>query len=180
MPPSLQLLASFEDSATFSTLTVYNSDMAWPANRWTNRHVEQGFSWREGCVAFGTLGSMGIQIEVWLTDRIELLPQTQRAIRVPFTVNQSGAVGVGGSCEDNLVSIPTGTYDLLFENGMDYTHNESPEREEAGLLDMWCRLCFIPSTNPQAEVLRELEDVKGGEGQLLTPTYPLLMEAEPA
>jgi hypothetical protein len=179
MSHSSTLLFSFEDVAAHSTLTVYNSDMDWPCNRWTERHINQGFSWREGCVAFATLGSMGIDVEVWLADEIEVLPQTERCILIPFVVNQGGEIGVDGSCGSHRLPIPSGPYDLLFENGMHYDRDQTEQDEEFGLRDMWCRLTFIPSQQPRAEILKEVE-VKGGEGHILSPSYPLLMEAEPA
>lgn len=165
-----KLVASFEACVPYSFLAVYDADLERPFNDWTERHCHQGFSWREGSVSFVTLASLGIKGEVWLAEEVQLLPQTQRAIQVPFTVPPSGRVGI----DDEIVPIPPGLYLLVFENGL----RDDIEDQQKGLGDTWCRLSFMPSTSPLPRILRETSGV--AEGGDLEPQYPLLMTANPA
>ena len=172
-----KVIATIELSAAFSTIAVYNEPMEKPYNGWMKQHIQQGFSWRPGSVSFSCIGSVEVTAEIWLTYEVELLSETQRAIQVPFSVDSSEQVaisGVGGI--DKIVKVPSGTYNLLFENGFRYDVECSEEDDELGLRPMWCRLSFIPSQSPRAEILREMPGLPEGQ---LSPTYPLLMEAQP-
>lgn len=138
--------------------------------------IQQGFAWREGSVSFSTIGSLSVNLEVFLNEQSEVLPTVQRAIRVPFTVGDSGRIGISDDyIGDNVIDIPPGEYALLFENGFRSDVGYSEQEEELGLRPMWSRLTFKPSTVIQAQILRE----EPGAEIPLSPTYPLLMQAEP-
>jgi hypothetical protein len=172
-----KLLATLELAAAYSSVAVFDPDLEKPYNNWTDRHIEQGFSWRDGSVSLSTVASTGVKVEVWLSEQQDLLSHTQRAIQVPFIIHKSGQVGISDiSGEDHIVEVPEGSYNLIFENGLRSDVECSPRDDELGLRPMWCRLSFIISSSPHAEILKE-------EGRVeipLSPTYPLLMEAEPA
>ena len=151
---------------------------------------EQGFSARPGSFNFSTFGEcMGIIIEVWvadLPDQISVIPETLRAILLPFSVGKHGIiVGDFIAGVEVPVLIPEGNYALLFELKLrdDVEYLNSPEYQEnaaGGWTEQWCRLTFYPKENAiQPEILRldtESTLPYSVEGYIpLNPTYPLLM-----
>jgi hypothetical protein len=173
----MKLLDSFELLAAFSAIAVYDPLLAVPYNNWSKQHVQQGFTWQPGSVSFATIGSVEVATEIWLSNTLELLVETQRAVQVPFSVgeqNQIGVAGIGGI--DKIVEVPSGTYNVLFENGFRYDVECDEEDDELGLRPMWCRITFVASQSPQAAILRDVPGLPEGQ---LTPTYPLFMKATP-
>jgi len=84
------------------------------------------------------------------------------AIVVPFTVKNASQLGISDTVNESRISIiPEGSYALLYETG--YNENNS----------MWFRLTFTPERDVQPKILLNRDN-------LLRPSYPLLMEAEPA
>jgi hypothetical protein len=96
-------------------------------------------------------------VEVSKQSKFQLNPQSQRAILVPFKVTANTII-VSDLVNDHKVEIPSGDYALLFEA---YQAKED---------EMWCRLTFIPTSEPvEPQILKA--------DPLLSPQYPLLMEA---
>src|SRR5215213_1919714 len=87
----------FDFSINYHQLVVYDEGtVPVPDNDWTMRHIEQGFSWRPGCVTFETLEDVGaLKVEVLLAEDFEVSSEATRAIVVPFGV--SAAWGCGTS-----------------------------------------------------------------------------------
>lgn len=168
-------LLSIELMVAYSTISVYNTELDFPYNQWTEQLIHQGFAWRKGSVAFSTIGSTSVNLEIFFSECYEVLPETQRAIIVPFTIENSGRIAVSDDTDNYVIDIPIGEYALLFENGFLSDVKCSEQENELGLRPMWSRLTFTPSTVLQAQILRE----KPGAEIPLSPAYPLLMEAEP-
>ncbi len=148
----------------YHQLIVFDESTAPVPNDWQEQHTAQGFTWRPGTVSFGTLGDLGsLRVEVRVADELDVLPDAVRAIVVPFAVSPPGRVGLSDTAIDVTTHVPPGEYALLCEMG--YLSKEKGEEAE------WCRLTFVPSRNVQPEILRADE--------LLSPQYPLLMEADP-
>ncbi|WNZ26897.1 hypothetical protein HJG54_34260 [Leptolyngbya sp. NK1-12] len=129
------------------------------------------------CILWNTYSKYRVKIEVWLADHASIQEDTIRAIVVPFSVGSSGTVAVQSVIDrpgSSLVSIPEGNYALVFEAGVRAEYRQDPayQGRKAALLPSWCRLTFIPQESVQPEILRADER--------LSPTYPLLMAAEPA
>jgi Competence protein J (ComJ) len=146
-----------------SNISVFDGSFAGDFNQWDKRHWEQGFSWREGRVTFRPLIGFGVtEVEVQQASEIKLAPKTQRAVLVPFTVvGKNIQVSSINYWED--LAVPTGKYRLIFENEL---LDEQAEK-------MWCRLTFIPTQEVVVpQILRA--------DPLLSPEYPLLMEAKAA
>ena len=86
----------------------------------TAKSFDQGFSARPGSFNFSTFGEcMGIIIEVWVAElsaQISVLPETLRAILLPFSVGKQG-IKAGNFIEgvEEAVLISEGNYALLFE-----------------------------------------------------------------
>lgn len=157
----------------------------------TDELVKQGFSAQPGSFNFYTFGEcMGFIIEVWvaeLSEQISVLPETLRAILLPFSVGKQGIiVGDFIAGVEVPVLIPEGNYALLFELKLrdDVEYLNSPEYQKnaaRGFTDEWCRLTFYPRENAvEPEILRldtESTLPYPVEGYIpLDPTYPLLME----
>jgi hypothetical protein len=142
-----------------SNITVFDSSLVGDFNEWNSQHWEQGFNWRSGSVTFRPLIGFGVtEIEVVLASEIKLASNTQRAILVPFNV--SGEVQISSINYWQTLFIPAGKYGLIFENELLDEQNEK----------MWCRLTFIPTSEPvEPQILKA--------DPLLSPQYPLLMEA---
>jgi len=93
------LRETFDFSITYHQLVVFDvGTVAVPDKAWTMRHIEQGFSWRPGCVTFETLEDSGaLRVEVLLADDLQVSSESTRAIVVPFGVSAAGAWGCGTS-----------------------------------------------------------------------------------
>ena len=148
----------------YHQLIVFDESAAPVPNDWREQHVAQGFSWRPGTVSFATLGDFGdLRVEVRVADDLDVLPEAVRAIVVPFAVLPPGRVGLSDTVDNANTRVPPGDYALLCEMG--YLSEEEGEEAE------WCQLTFAPRRDVQPEILRA--------GELLSPQYPLIMEADP-
>lgn len=150
---------SFETEIFYSQIALFQYGLDNPFNDWNETHVNQGFSWREGSVSFGTLSSDGdCKITVRLTKKIEIDDDIIRAIVVPFKV-EKGGLEIGSVVETVAIDIPEGNYEILFKaNSTNNTEHYT--------------FSFIESENPTARVLK-------ADNELNLPD-DLLMEANPA
>ena len=175
-------IKSFELSVSYSTVAVFDPSAPGLDDGFflyfRGEHEGQGFAWNPGNFNFRTFMNDEFSsafIEVWLADEISLMPDSVRAILVPFSVGKSGIVI--NSDMDEEVPVPEGNYALVFEMKLrdDEEYFKSPRYQtdlETSQRSVWCRLTFIPKESVEPEILRE----DAG----LSPDYPLLMEAEPA
>lgn len=148
---------SFETEIFYSQIALFQYGLDNPFNDWNETHVNQGFSWREGSVSFGTLSSDGdCKITVRLTKKID--DDIIRAIVVPFKV-EKGGIEIGSVMETVAIDIPEGNYELLF------TAKSVNSKEHY-------TFSFIESENPIAKVLK-------ADDELNLPDK-LLMESNPA
>lgn len=133
---------TFTISYSHSQVAVLDPAMKDPFNRWEPVHVAQGFAWRPTCVCFaGLFGGGDIRVEFRVAERLIVGTDATRAIRVPFTVTQSGQVEIG-FVTNQVVTVPPGEYDLLFEAG------------GVSETDQWCRLTFAPASGLPAAIVR--------------------------
>jgi hypothetical protein len=157
----------------------------------TDQTLAQGFSARLGSLSFYTLAECRwITIEIWVaepSDEICLLPETVRAILVPFSVFEAGTkiADIIGLVEGQ-VHLTRGEYALVFElklqDDVEYLNSAQYQENVADCSTQeWCRLTFYPRENSvQPEILRldawsePTYPIDGYAG--LNPTYPLLME----
>jgi hypothetical protein len=155
-------MQTFDLSILYSTIAVFTAGLDHPFNDWTDRHVKQGFSWREESVSFSTLRDYGVaKVQVVMAGAVEIAPDVSRAILVPFTVVESGKVEVTSIDRGKEVTLPSGNYALIYQAKV---LNENEEL---------CLLTFVPSREKiEPEILR-------ADPQLL-PEYPLLMSARAA
>jgi hypothetical protein len=151
---------SFETEILYSQIALFQYGLDNPFNDWSETHVNQGFSWRDGSVSFGTLSSDGdCKITVKLTKKIETDDDIIRAIVVPFKV-EKGGIEIGSVMETVSIDIPEGTYEVLFTaKNVNSTEHYT--------------FSFIESENPNAKVLK-------ADVELLNLPDNLLMEANPA
>lgn len=150
---------SFETEIFYSQIALFQYGIDNPFNDWNELHVNQGFSWRDGSVSFGTLSSDGdCKITVKLTKKVETDGDIIRAIVVPFKVKKGG-IEIGSVMETVAIDIPEGNYELLF------TANSTNNAEHY-------TFSFIENENPTARVLK-------ADNELNLPDN-LLMEASPA
>ena len=179
------MVQSFNLDVLYSTLAVFDPDLEYPFNDWQAQAHNQGFSWRSGSVSFLILDDTAtVQVEIELNNQFKLLSNTIRAFRIPFSVSKTGLVEIASPVSEpkaHLTKIPYGEYALYFEVGYiqseqnqnKNTMNEPKEGEEQiDSPSLWCRLTFIPCEDAQAEILVRDPD--------LSPSYPLLMNAQPA
>ena len=144
----------------YSQVAVFWADLPEPFNDWSDAHVEQGFSWRQGSVSFKTLDAAGkIRISV-TTQHLDLGDSSaNRIICVPFNVRRGGKIEIATIAQSQRLEVPAGDYSLTFEHGTDSR-------------GMWCALRFVQTTD---EVIPEIVRADSD----LSPTIPLLMEASP-
>lgn len=155
----METSASFTLAFSHSQIAVFQCGIDKPFNDWAPSHNDQGFAWRNGSVSFGTLEDGGeIEIDVsrkasWIIDNNSI-----RIIRVPFSVRENG-VEIASIVMGQEVPIPAGLYSLFFETGM---LNKL----------IWCKLTFVPDSDPQPEILKADADLK--------PPRTFNMTAQPA
>ena len=150
------VVAPFELEVLYSQIAVFHAGLESPFNDWTQMHVDQGFSWRPESVSFRTLNESGkARIYVMKPNHWALRSDSVRAIQVPFTVPESNLVEIASIIESKIVEIASGSYELLFETGL----------EEIGR--MWCQFSFVRNKNPTARILKADEQLKVPEHLLL-------------
>jgi len=151
----------FKLLALYSQVAILDGDSDKLLNDWTPHHIRQGFSWRRGVVAFGTLESGPLDVRVHVGQDPELNPAARRAIRVPFCVGTRGRVQVAVMTEAFEIELSPGPYALIFEHGANPAHKK-----------MWCTFWFSHAEFVTPEIL--IADKQ------MSPSRPLIMEAEPA
>ena len=112
----------------------------------------QGFIWYPHYVLFFPPGELGSYwVEIYISDTLELQPETIRAIAVPFSVPKVNKIFISGS--DDLgtpVSIGRGNYQLLFETRYMTVDDASwdmdePDEDPPDLAPEVIRFTFIPT-----------------------------------
>jgi hypothetical protein len=141
---------------------VFDGRLEAPFNGWTKQHHSQGFTWRPGSVSFGTLIHAGlIDVEVVQRKVFHRRKETTRAIAVPFKVKSRMPVEIASietEAGSHVLTLPAGDYRLCFETGL------AGEK-------CWIRFTFVATAGAKHEII--LADAG------LSPTYPLLLTAEP-
>lgn len=180
-------LTRFTLGVCYTNVGLYQSSLAGsPYNDWSEQHVAQGFSWRQGSAAFGLISSHPtVAVEICVDSRFSVHDAAKRVIVVPFFVDQAASVSVTGICSDDVeVAVEPGNYSLAFENGflspedaraVNKELSGSEDDFDEGDLDfwpIWVRFTFVLDTQMEAKILRA--------DAALSPTYPLLMEARAA
>jgi hypothetical protein len=152
----------FNLSIAYSTIAVFEPTLDHPFNDWTNKHIYQGFSWRKESVSFRTLRDYGIaKVQTVIANELKIAPDITRAILVPFEVASSGRVEITSIDRGEVIEIPSGSYALVYQARV------LNAKEEL------CLMTFIPAIEPvEPHILRT--------DPLLSPEYPLLMEAQAA
>lgn len=146
---------------SYSQFGVFNPNLPNPFNDWRPQHVTQGFAWRPGSVFFKTLeDDITLSVIMKSSTAVAVGKDCIRAILVPFYVPDSGYVEVASITDGIQFPLSGGNYALLCEQG--YAETGSA----------WCRLTFT------AQLLTEASIPVADEG--ITPSYPLIMEAEAA
>lgn len=149
-------IARADVAVSHAQICVFDPALATPFNDWSDRHVQQGFSWRPGSVSFA-VGPDCAQLHVTI-HRSSSEPDigaALTAVRVPFEVPPAGEIEVTSITDGFPVHIAPGRYDLYFslrEGGAD--------------------LIFAPPAHDEAQVLVS--------SHLARPQPTYLMDADPA
>lgn len=153
------ITASFVLDVSYSQIVIFPKSMENPYNHWTQRHSDQGFAWRPGCVAFGALTEGGSHlVEVSVVDHAgDVAGDVIRAIEVPFEVPVDDDIEVSGVSGLAFVSVPPGGYLLRCEF-------LPPAGDDEGRV----RLIFARKDKPRFAVVRADEEISIGDGLLTT------------
>lgn len=159
------MIAEFLLTVLYAQVIVFRPDAPTYGLFWTEAHVAQGFAWSDGFVSFGLPDHDGeVRLEVVLAETFRPDPATLWAVQTPFTVGlQPLSVGTIGI--EQAVSLPAGTYNLVFEA-------RAAGVEEQADLAYVLRLHFVPDAAPDFAIL-----VQGGD---LTTAKVLERTAAPA
>jgi Competence protein J (ComJ) len=109
-------MVEFLVHTNYSQLCVFNRQMDRPLNAWTEQHISQGFSWREGSVSFKTLEEeldLVVKLEI-VQDLPQIHTDSVQVIDVPLKVS-SGGIEIGSTFATEVVKIPNGLYKLRME-----------------------------------------------------------------
>ncbi|WP_421696614.1 competence protein ComJ [Aestuariivirga sp.] len=156
------MVISLRFEVSFGQLAVFAGALSQPFNDWTNQHVEQGFSWREGSVSFRTISEAGeLFVVVNVVDQLENVnPSAIRIIEVPFEVPKDGTIEIGSITETVPVSIPSGPYLLRCE----FMKANADDTE-------WAQLTFAKDHVPHFLIVLADPDITA-RGELLTTARP--------
>jgi hypothetical protein len=145
-------------NVSYGQLSVFLSSLVRPFNDWTDRHVAQGFAWRDGSVSFRTLEEAGPHaVSVDVVDYIGSVDSDAvRVIEVPFDVPADGAVEVASITEAIPLRLPHGRFLLRCE----FLKPPSDGRERV-------RLVFAKKDPPRFAVVRA-DPALAVSGELLT------------
>jgi hypothetical protein len=100
-----------EVTVDYRQICVFDPDLDGPYNDWTDEHVRQGFSWRDGAVSFAVDYSGQATIEVFSSSPpVDLAPRGW--IVVPFTAAKT--VEIGSIASTQVVPLTSGRYALHF------------------------------------------------------------------
>jgi hypothetical protein len=149
--------------------------------KFNEQHYRQGLAWSPDEIDYIIECSEDLEVysgafEIHLSEVIDILPSTTRAILLPFKVGSKGIVlsdPVGSSLDFN---IPQGPYALVFEfkprDDSEYIDGaEYQEDLSSGFIQIWVRFTFVPQQNVEPAILKA--------DKFIDPIYPLLMEADP-
>lgn len=155
------IVTSAQIDVSYSQLAVFWSSLAQPFNDWTQRHVEQGFSWRPGSVSFKTLVETGLhRVQVDVVDRLGAISEgAVRVIDVPFEVPADGNIDIASISDAVPLSLPAGLYSLRCE-----FFSDALEMRQV-------RLVFAKADEPKFSVVRA-DDELVLERELLTTAEP--------
>ncbi|WP_287127837.1 competence protein ComJ [Candidatus Cyanaurora vandensis] len=133
---------------------------------WTDHDIDQSFAWAPDGVSFCLLTDHSdLDVEVVIADSFTPLPEAVRIVQVPFEVVGPEGIWVSDLFGEGAVSVAPGQYALYFETG--YTEPYDPDNLPI-IIDTWCRLTFIASSDSQARILRADPPI----------TVPLMLRAE--
>lgn len=151
----------FHLELAWSQISIFDANLVDPFNDWNEIHLAQGFTWRAGSVSFKLPVRNGnIQVQVELVDHLAVDPSARWAIVVPF-ITWAGVIEISSITQSELIEVDSGHYGLLYQSGV---RDGRP----------WVSLSLMPAGRVPVEptILRSDEE--------LTPSLPLLMEAQPA
>lgn len=156
-------MSNFVLEVSYGQLALFDSRLPQPFNDWSDAHVRQGFSWRNGSVSFATLEANGtIEVNVGGPARPSAeLAAPERSIRVPFTVPVHGELELATVSGSIPLQLAGGEYAVTFR------HGRSPDGK------MWAHIELEPVARAiKAAILRA--------DASLCPPAVLLMTATPA
>lgn len=98
---------------SYSQLAVFVAGLDRPFNKWTNKQVEDGYSWAPKSVSFKTPVDDGI----CLVEIVETQERTSSAesIEVPFDVPSDGKIEVASISDGSIIKIHPGKSTLRYE-----------------------------------------------------------------
>jgi hypothetical protein len=103
----------FEIYVSYSQLAVFVAGMDNPFNEWTDKQVEDGYSWAPKSVSFRTPVDDGVcLVEV---REIQERVLSAKSIEVPFDVPSDGKIEVASISDGTIIKIRPGKSTLRYE-----------------------------------------------------------------
>lgn len=161
------MIAEFVVTIIYGQILVEAPGLPPAALRWDDAHVDQGFAWSPGRVAFGVDDSDGDSLlRVSVAPDYMLSDEVLWAVQVPFDV-PAGSLSIGDVLLPASVDIPAGRYGLVFsaQSGGGRERPGGAAEDEDGLPDSSAPeplayvldLIFVPATEPDFAILRQGE-----------------------
>jgi hypothetical protein len=102
---------------SYSQIAVFGTRVEAPFSDWTDRHVEQGFAWRQESASFRTVEEAGPhEVVVVVGDHLgPVSADAVRVIDVPFDVPEDGALEIASIADSVRIAVPGGRYLLRCE-----------------------------------------------------------------
>jgi hypothetical protein len=146
----------------YGQLAVFWASLQQPFNDWSQKHVNQGFAWRQGSASFRTLeesGEHAVKVEVFdLPTAVS--DNAVRVVEVPFEVPADGKIEVASIGDSFQLTLPVGLYSLRCEF-FPKSHNKC----------LPVKLVFSRSDSPVFKIIRADAELVI-EGPLLTEAIP--------
>ena len=128
-------------------------------------YCDQGFVWHPNFIGFEIRNQIGdCKVKIYVSDLLELEPDTERAIVVPCCVSDKNYFYLSDEESEVRIDLKFGQYQLLYQNRY-LTDSEIESLEEFEYLDLeiidndtrpeLCLLTFIPTTEViEPQILR--------------------------
>jgi Competence protein J (ComJ) len=158
----MTIMASFSLYVSYAQVAVFDSALEKPFNDWTERHIQQGFSWRPGSVSFATIEEAATHlVTIDVADDASVSEAAIRVIETPFHVPQNGSIEIASISESFVTDVPFGLYALRFSYFL-----------ATALSEPRITFQFIKTNQPSFAILRADPGLSARTGDLLLSASP--------
>lgn len=103
-----------ELNVSYRQFSIFNADIENPFSNWTDKHVEQGFTYRDNIIGIMTINE-NCNLDIKLNKDSIIYDNSIRGYIFPFSVNSNEVIEVASISDSFQVSIAKGQYSLIIQ-----------------------------------------------------------------